>query len=261
MPPDRAIDILQRQRAAIPPLSAAGKSGPEFDKWRRDTEVAITRIFSDQSRHLTDFQDIGYSLNFFSSNTPDSDFIEAFRDGLASADAILRSLIDEITEYEIGGATPSAPDHLSLLERICLRFHTVARQLQTRHAERPTLSIEDEYDVQDLMHGLLRLHFDDIRSEEWSPSYAGGASRVDFLLKAEGIVVEIKKTRPSLKAAELGAQLLVDIARYSRHPDCRTLVCFIYDPEGRVGNPAGLERDLEDHDGKLKVRAIVGPKS
>ncbi|HEX8214783.1 MAG TPA: hypothetical protein VF582_04845 [Allosphingosinicella sp.] len=111
------------------------------------------------------------------------------------------------------------------------------------------------------VHALLKLHFDDVRPEEWAPSYAGRASRLDFLLKNEKIVVEVKKTRPSLKAGELGEQLIVDRARYEHHPDCETLVCFVYDPEGRIGNPVGLERDLEAYGGKLKVRVIVAPKT
>jgi hypothetical protein len=55
---------------------------------------------------------------------------------------------------------------------------------------------DDEYDVQDIFHALLRLFVDDIREEEWTPSYAGGASRMDFLLPELETVVEIKKTRP-----------------------------------------------------------------
>ena len=71
------------------------------------------------------------------------------------------------------------------IEIILARFHQVVRQLLQRHDNRPTLDINDEYDMQDLLHALLWLFFDDIRAEEWTPSYAGGASRADFLLKAE----------------------------------------------------------------------------
>jgi DNA-binding sugar fermentation-stimulating protein len=60
-------------------------------------------------------------------------------------------------------------------------------------ANRNTIEIEDEYDVQDLFHALLKLYFDDIRPEEYTPSYGGSASRVDFLLKDEQIIIEIKK--------------------------------------------------------------------
>ncbi|PZP53782.1 MAG: hypothetical protein DI595_02340 [Agrobacterium fabrum] len=151
---------------------------------------------------------------------------------------------------------------LQLLEQICKRFHSAARQLNARHDDRPTLSIVDEYDVQDLMHALLRIHFEDIREEEWTPSFAGASSRQDFLLKNERIVVEIKKTRPTLKAKQLGEELIVDIARYGSHPDCDCLVCFVYDPEARIANPIGLERDLEAlASDKLKVKVIISPKN
>jgi hypothetical protein len=259
MEPNRAIAILERQRD-----SAAGlvRRSSEFTKWQRDTEVAVGRIFGDESRHLSDFKAVRYSLQAYTNHTPESAFEQAFQRGIANAQAVLQSLIDEIREYELDEDVPvGAPDQLNLIERLCLRFHGVARQLQARHADRETLAIDDEYDVQDLLHAILRIHFDDIREEEWTPSYAGGSSRVDFLLKQEQIIIEVKKTRPSLRVADLGAELLVDIARYSRHPDCMTLVCFIYDPEGRIGNPVGLERDLESHEGTLKVRVIVAPKS
>ncbi|MCZ8227650.1 MAG: hypothetical protein O9249_00855, partial [Burkholderiaceae bacterium] len=62
---------------------------------------------------------------------------------------------------------------LDELDQTILRFHAVAVQLRDRYSGRPTLDVNDEYDVQDLMHALLRLHFDDVRPEEWVPSYAG----------------------------------------------------------------------------------------
>lgn len=130
------------------------------------------------------------------------------------------------------------------LVQICKGFHRMARQLRARRAGRSTLEVNDEYDVQDLFHAVLRLHFDDVRPEDYTPRYAGGNSRVDFLLKRERVVVEIKKTREGLNDKALGEELIIDIARYQSHPDCEVLVCFVYDPEGRVANPRGLESDL-----------------
>ena len=257
----RAIEILERQRAAIDSLRSVRSGTPAFDKWRRDTEVAIERIFGHQSRNIADFKAVNFSLQVWTTSTKDHENEDAYRRGLDRADAILSSMIDEVREYEIDDDDGAgSPDQLSLIERLCLRFHVAARQLQARHADRQTIRIEDEYDVQDLLHALLRLHFEDVRPEEWTPSYAGRSSRVDFLLKSERIVVEVKKTRASMKTGDLGEQLIIDRARYERHPDCDTLVCFVYDPEGRIGNPAGIERDLEDHGGKLKVRVIIAPK-
>ncbi len=138
------------------------------------------------------------------------------------------------------------------------RFHRVARQLRTRHNGRKTLEIEDEYDVQDLLHALFQLYFDDIRKEEWTPSYAGGSSRQDFLLKNEQTVIEVKKTRATMTDRDLGEQLIIDIEKYKNHPDCKQLICFVYDPEGRLGNPQGIMNDLNiQHKGFAHV--IIKP--
>src|SRR5690242_13311324 len=94
-------------------------------------------------------------------------------------------------------------DAIETIERIGRRFDLIARQLKKRYNGRETLTIADEYDVQNLFQALLKLFFDDIRSEEWTPSYAGRCSRIDFLLKPEEIVIEIKKTRTSLNAKEI----------------------------------------------------------
>lgn len=154
--------------------------------------------------------------------------------------------------------TPLSSDPVLLVESMCNRFHAVAKQLTVRHASRSTLIVSDEYDVQDLLHSLLRLHFDDIRPEEWTPSYAGSSSRMDFLLKKERIVVEVKKTRGNLGAKEVGDQLLIDIARYAKSPDCDTLICFVYDPDELISNPRGLESDLAKQSSpSLTVRVLI----
>lgn len=150
---------------------------------------------------------------------------------------------------------------LELVELLCISFHKVARQLRNRYNNRPTLEIEDEYDVQNLMHALLKIHFDDIRSEEWTESHAGKSSRMDFLLKKEKAVIETKKTRKNYTEEKIADDLIIDIERYKGHSHCRTLFCFIYDPEGRIGNPAGLKNDLELKSTKeLQIKIIIEPK-
>ena len=152
-------------------------------------------------------------------------------------------------------------DTTRTLELIFSKFHTIVRQLRDRYSNRTTLEVDDEYDVQDLLHVLLKIYFQDIRPEETTPSYAGSSKRMDFLLKSEKVVIEVKKTRKTLTAKEVGEQLLVDIATYSEHPDCNLLVCFIYDPKGIIGNPVGLENDLtQQSNDNLKVVVYIYPK-
>jgi REase_DpnII-MboI len=106
---------------------------------------------------------------------------------------------------------------------------------------------------------MLTPFFDDIRPEEVAPSHAGGHGRIDFLIKAEQIVVEIKKTRPTLKTKELRDQLIVDKEIYRTHPHCRNFVAFVYDPDGYINNPKGFERDLSDTANGMYVKVIVAP--
>ena len=159
----------------------------------------------------------------------------------------------------------STPSRMSDMEavaavcRCCSRFHTVVRQLRNRYDGREPLDVEDEYDVQDLLKALLSIHFDDIRPEEWTPSYAGGSSRVDFLIKPYMILVEVKKTRNGLNSRMIGNHLIEDIARYKQIEGCKTMICFIYDPEERINNPKGLISDLERLDQSVKLKVIISP--
>ena len=146
------------------------------------------------------------------------------------------------------------------LQKILSKFQSVVEKLRDRHANRETLDVKDEYDVQDLLHALLVIDFDDIRPEEWTPSYAGQSARMDFLLKDEKIVVEVKMTRKGLSDKGIGNQLIVDIERYKNHPDCDTLICFIYDPISNIKNKKGLITDLEEKSSKqLKVMVKINP--
>lgn len=261
MTSQEAVERLQRQIACVEELTRRPSGSPEFRKWHRDTEVLIGKVFGEGTRHSKDFSRIHYTLLGFTTSTPESAFEEAYRDGLESARAVLESFVQELGDFGDGKVGPaSSPDVLGTVGHICLRFHGVANQLRCRHQGRVTLEIEDEYDVQNLMHALLRLHFDDVRDEEWTPSYAGGCSRVDFLLKPEEMVIEVKKTRKGLGAREVGDQLLIDIQRYHTHPSCKALVCFVYDPEGRVANPRGLEADLSGPHGSVEVAVIIAPR-
>lgn len=151
-------------------------------------------------------------------------------------------------------------DYEGRLSKLFERFHTVARQLRRRHDGRPTLEIHDEYDVQDLLHGLLRIDFDDVRPEEWTPSYAGASNRMDFLLKEDEIAIEVKMTRDGLKDKELGDQLIIDIAKYQNHPNCKCLYCFVYDPDRNVRNPRGLEKDLAELGKGFQVKVFIRPE-
>jgi len=219
-----------------------------YNEWRAQSLALLSQVAG--SGHV-------YTESFAEKTKRD-----AYHSGTKAGIGILKALQEDVSAGAFIDAKPGeslGQDPLLLLEQTCSRFHLVARQLRSRYGDRNTLSVADEYDVQDLLHALLWLHFEDVRAEEWTPSYAGKASRMDFLLKTEQIVVETKKTRPSLTAKEVGSELIEDIARYEKHPDCSALVCFVYDTDGFVANPRGVENDL-DRNEPFPVRVFIRPK-
>jgi len=147
------------------------------------------------------------------------------------------------------------------LENMLHKFHEVALRLKNR-VSRPSrlgFEIEDEYDVQDLLHALLILEFKDVRTEEYVPSYAGRNSRVDFFLKNEAIFIETKKTREDLRDTKLVEELFIDIQHYQKHPDCKILYCFIYDPDDLIQNRTAIINDLSKEEGEFKVKVVFSP--
>lgn len=203
-------------------------SRPKFNAWRAEILIVLRFSKLDVEEYVTQITNEG----------------NQYRSHVVALNSTLQTIIDQINSGILDGVE-SDRNADSELVNIFNKFHKVVRQLRTRHDSRSTLEITDEYDVQDLLHALLLLHFNDIRPEEWTPSYAGGSLRMDFLLKDEGIVIEVKKTRKSMTAKSLAEELLIDREKYKSHPDCNMLYCFVYDPEGLLGNPNGIKRDLE----------------
>ena len=114
--------------------------------------------------------------------------------------------------------------------KIFNRFHRVAKKLEKRYNNRETIVINDEYDTQDLLYGLISVEFDSIQAEEYGPRFTGKRSRIDFFLKLENIGIEVKKVRDKDHAKKLNEEIIIDKEYYSNNPNINQLYFFIYDP-------------------------------
>jgi len=257
-----AIKKLEELKQKAETLISMPIRNSEFEKWHRDTQIAIKRIFGRDATYLDEFNNVDYILSVFSDRILKYEFEKSYQNGIKRAITILDSFIDEIRKYW-DESNEDEDNRVSALENIKLiikRFHKVATQLRERYSARETLEIKDEYDIQDLFHALLKLFFDDIKREEYTPSYAGASLKVNFLLKKEKIIIEIKKTRKGLGAKEIKEQLMVDTVKYQSHPDCNLFVCFVYDPEGYITNPWELEHNLSKEINGIPVSVFITPE-
>lgn len=97
----KTIARLRKALGKISELEQQSADSPDFKRWQRDTEIAIERSFGDKSRHIDDFRGIYWSDSTMTMRGYDrrSDDREAYLKGLASATALLQSMIDEVEEY------------------------------------------------------------------------------------------------------------------------------------------------------------------
>ena len=141
---------------------------------------------------------------------------------------------------------PQRPSSLDeLLQTIIRGLSRAMQPLTHRRKGVISLSIESEYDIQDLLHSQLRPWIADIRPEEFTPSCAGSNTRMDFLLPKYSLVLETKRVRDRQHASKIGDELIIDIEHYRTHPKCDKLWCVVYDPSHMIQNPSGLITDLE----------------
>lgn len=161
-----------------------------------------------------------------------------------------------------GRAAPTMPKAVEdVLARLVRGLPRAMYPLIKRRKGAVALTFRSEYDLQDLLHALMRPWVSDIRPEEFTPSYAGSSTRMDFLLPAHSLVIELKLVRDHSHAKLVGKELTIDIAHYTAHPGCKHLWCVIYDPDKLIPNVAGLVSDLEgprkSPQGEVMVRVEI----
>lgn len=139
-------------------------------------------------------------------------------------------------------------DAVQTILALSTRFLLVQRSLGKHPHGGDPVEFKNEYDDQFLLRALLVQFFDNVRDEEYASSYAGSNSRIDFVLPSFGLAVELKHTSNAMTDSDLGEQLIIDRERYKTHREVTHLIVLVFDHDGHIRNPRGLESDLQrDH--------------
>ena len=131
---------------------------------------------------------------------------------------------------------------LAVLHEVASSLPIALRGLSASQADRFTIA--SERDFQDVLFLILRSIFRDTRREEWTPSAAGNAKRVDIAIPSISALVEAKFVRSKLHGRRIADELRVDIESYHSHPACAVLFALVWDGSGLLPDPQQLERDL-----------------
>jgi REase_DpnII-MboI len=166
-----------------------------------------------------------------------------------------------IASVTVDAAQRSLPAEAWLLGRVravCEHFKEIAAPLVHRRSGKTSLTIIDEYDVQDLLNVMLRSISDNVRAEEPGPSFAGAGSLSDFYLPTIETIVETKRVRDGHHGRRgVADELIADRVRYAAHPACVRLICLVFDPDHHIRNVSVFKSDLEKQEGRPSVEVYV----
>ena len=107
----KAIERLRKVLSSVPELKKLPSDSPEFKGWHRKAQVALRNTFGENSSQLNEFNKISFtpkrkrgtvsslSPDFQVDFTPLPNPTSAYMNGLDSAAALLKSIIEEVEEY------------------------------------------------------------------------------------------------------------------------------------------------------------------
>lgn len=159
-----------------------------------------------------------------------------------------------IEDFEINLIQKNDISNQNIIETILNRFFKVTLELKELGLE-----IQTEEDVKKLLKALLRIHYDNIKTEEHVESYADTSSRIDLYIKDINYGIEIKLAKNSIKQKQIVEQINDDIQKYQKLQNCERIYFFIYNPDFEIKNPVSLN-DLPSKAGNIEIKTIVNPK-
>ena len=158
---------------------------------------------------------------------------------------------------ELKAELPEVNEQLVTL--ICERLPVAAKVLSNRRAKKPSFKLNDEYDVQDLLHALVRAHIKFSVQEDPIGKLAGTkSSRADISIEDIGVLIEVKFVRSPDDQAAFLRQFSEDLMLYSKWAPLKTLLYVIYNSGDLRDREALLKLDgRKDINGKVFVTKIV----
>jgi len=165
-------------------------------------------------------------------------------------------------ELLFAGKKEPAPDaDVSLIEQVCKRAPNAARILLKRQRkDKAPYVVEDEYDVQDLLHAILRAYLKYSVQEDPLPKVAGTkSSRADISIEELGILIEVKYVRGPDDQKRIFDEFSQDLVVYTSWGPLRTLLFVIFNSDD-LRDPEALEKlsgPKQINDSEFEVRVIL----
>jgi hypothetical protein len=143
----------------------------------------------------------------------------------------------------------SAGSHRPSVVTVCAalqEFGECVRYLNTRRSSGTVLHLESEAAVQDALYLMLRPWIHDLVAENPTDRSGNRYSVADFRSRGLRLFIEAKFVRDKQHGRNISKELHDDIEMYRQHPDCGTILFFIYDPDSNIPDQRELKRVIEE---------------
>ena len=145
--PKDAMALLRRQYdKGKKVLDTAPFQFPDYNGWQNTTQEFLIKAFGSESGNVKEFRSIGQIVSI-PYDDPGPDYWQQRNvNRLTSELQILDSAIEQLealVNLEVPDLEKESLDVLNTIERVCIKFHRVARQLAKRYGDRQNLVIND----------------------------------------------------------------------------------------------------------------------
>jgi hypothetical protein len=125
-------------------------------------------------------------------------------------------------------------------------FGECVRYLNTRRSSGAILQLDSEASVQDALYLILRPWVHDLVPENPTDRTGNRFSVADFRSRRLRLFIEAKFVRDKQHGRGISKELHDDIEVYRQHPDCDTIVFFVYDADSSIPDERELRRVIEE---------------
>jgi hypothetical protein len=144
------------------------------------------------------------------------------------------------------GSNISEPTE-AIIERVCERINLSANLLGNRPRKgKSPYTVEDEYDVQDLVHAVIRAFVKNSVQENTISKLGGRSSRADITVEDLGLLIEVKYVRSPNDQSSLVEQLSQDLLLYTKWEPLKTIFFIVFNSKD-LRDPEALEEFSNIH--------------
>lgn len=136
-----------------------------------------------------------------------------------------------------------APEpEVGLILRLCERLPAAARILANRRKGKKPFTIKDEYDVQDLLHSILRAYLKySVQEEPLAKIGAAQSGRADIAIEELRTIIEVKFARGPSDQQKFVTEYSNDLLLYTKWPHLENFVYMIYNSQD-LKDPEALDK-------------------